>query len=90
LRKNGYESRNQECTIAVMESLKEDGEIDIDNKFIDMLKITKIKETDHSIIKIREDFQYGIEIDFKKDSEFEELTSLCKEFIDKTKDIIHK
>ncbi len=31
--KFGYESRNQECTIALMRVLKEEGKIDIDDKF---------------------------------------------------------
>lgn len=89
LRKYGYESRNQECTLAVIESLKEEGKIDVNNKFIDTLKITKIKETDYSIIKMREAFQYGVELDFKRKDEFEELTKMCKELIDTTREIIH-
>tara|TARA_Y100000310_G_C20497240_1_gene722165 strand:- start:699 stop:980 length:282 start_codon:yes stop_codon:yes gene_type:complete len=89
LRKHGYESRNQECTLAVIELLKEDGKLDVDDKFIDTLKITKIKETDHNVIKIREDFQYGVEIEFKRKEEFDELTKMCREFIDMTRGIIH-
>ena len=88
LRKYGYESRNQECTLAVIESLKEEGEVDIDQKFIDMLKITYLKETDHNVIKMREDFQYGVELNFKRKDEFDELTKICKEFIEITKEII--
>lgn len=88
LRKYGYESRNQECTLAVIELLKEERKIDIGSKFIDTLKITKIKETDHSIIKIREDFQYGVELDFKRKDEFDEFAKMCRELIDVTKEII--
>lgn len=90
LRKFGYESRNQECTLAVIESLKEEGKIDIDGKFIDTLKITKFKKTDHSVIKIREDSQYGVELDFKRESEFDRFTKMCKEMIDTTRELIHK
>ena len=89
LRKYGYESRNQECTLALIELLKEEGKIDIDSEFIDLLKITKTKETSHSVIKMREDFQYGVELDFKKKDKFEELTKKCKELIDFTKETIH-
>ena len=32
LAKHGYESRNQTCTMAMIESLKEDGKIDLDKK----------------------------------------------------------
>lgn len=90
LRKYGYESRNQECTLAAIETLKEEGKINIDNKFIDMLKITKVKETDYSVIKMREDFQYGVELNFQRKDEFNELTNICRELIEITKEIIHK
>lgn len=66
----------------------EERKITIDNKFIDALKITKIKEVDHSIIKMREDFQYGIEVEFKKNDEFNELIKMCRELIDATREII--
>ena len=89
LRKHGYESRNQECTLAVIESLMEEGTINIDNKFLDALKITKIKDADYSVIKVREDFQYGVEITFKRKDEFNELIKMCKELINVTRDIIH-
>lgn len=88
--KFGYESRNQECTIAAIEMLKENKEIDIDNKLIDSLKITKAEEMhESSIIKIREDFQYGVEIKFKEKEEFDKLVDLCKEAISKTREIVH-
>lgn len=91
LRKFGYESRNQECTIAVVEMLREERKIDVDDKFINALKITKMEELhEDSIIKAREDFQYGVELDFKERGEFNRMHEMCKDIIDKTKDIIHK
>ncbi len=55
--KFGYESRNQTCTIALMELLKEEGKIIIDAKFIDMLKSADIKEIqENKIIEMREDY----------------------------------
>ena len=90
LRKFGYESRNQECTIAMIEMLKEEGKIDIDEKFIDTLKITNIEEVQESnVIKLRENFQYGVDLEFKEKQEFNKLVDLCKEVIYKTRDIIH-
>ncbi len=89
LKKYGYESRNQECTLAVIEALKEEGKIDIDTKFIDMLKITKFKEVDHSVIKMREDFQYGVELNFRRMDEFDELVQICKEMMEIAKEIVH-
>lgn len=84
----GYESRNQECTIALIEMLKEEGKIIIDNKFINTLKITKIKEIDNSIIKMREEFQYGVETNAGR-KEFENFSKMCKELLSITKDIVH-
>ena len=88
LRRFGYESRNQECTIAVIEMLKEQGKIAIDDRFISTLKISQAKEDEHSVIRTREDFQYGTDIEFQKKEQFEELTQLCKEAIEATSKII--
>ena len=55
------------------------------------LKITKVEEAHESgIIKAREDFQYGVELEFKERGEFDRMCEMCKEIIDKTKDIVHK
>ena len=88
-RRYGYESRNQECTIALVEMLKEEGKIDIDEKFIDALKISEPEEKHEStIIELRENFQYTTDLDFKEKEEFNNLVELCKEAINKTRDII--
>ena len=90
LRKFGYESRNQECTVAMIEMLKEENKIDIDEKFIDALKIANVEEMqENNIIKLRENFQYGVDLEFKEKQEFNKLVDLCKEVIYKTRDIIH-
>lgn len=87
----GYESRNQECTIAAIELLKEEGKIEIDDKFIAALKRTEGKEMqESSIIQMREKFQYGTETEFSKKREFDTLVEICKEIINKTKDTVHK
>jgi len=89
LRKFGYESRNQECTIAVIEMLKLTGKINIENKFIDTLKINTLEEIHQSTtIELRETFQYGIETKFEKTEEFKRLANLCQEIIEKTKNIL--
>ena len=84
----GYGSRNQECTLAVIAMLNEEGKIAIDGKFLDTLNITKAKETDQNIIAIREEFQYGTMIEYKKIKEFKELVDLCRELINVTKGIV--
>lgn len=88
LRKYGYESRNQECTLAVIEMLREEGQIKIDQTFIDMLNLAKRSEIDHSIIKIREEFQYGTEREYKDTTKFLALVDICKKLIDETRKII--
>ena len=53
--------------------------------------ITKAEEMHESnIVKIRENFQYGVELDFKEKEEFNKLVEICKEDINKTRDIVHK
>lgn len=88
IRKHGYESRNQECTLAAVEALKEEGVININLRYLDMLKITKTKEVDHSLIKIREDFQYGVSKDYVNQKEFDLLSSVCENVIEKATELI--
>ena len=64
LRKFGYESRNQECTVAVIEMLQEQGKIKIDSKLINSLKIMPTDE--QTIIKIREKEKEKTKLSFKK------------------------
>ena len=84
-RKYGYESRNQECTIAVIEMLKEQGKISLDDKFISTLKIA---QDEHSAIQAREEFQYGTETEFEQKEQFAKFTKLCKEAIDEASKIV--
>jgi|SRR3989339_1109577 len=82
--KYGYESRNQECTIALIESLKIEGMINIDTNFIEHLKNTDSEEQHESnIIRLRENFQYGTStvIDDKK---INEIKTLSKKAIEQT------
>lgn len=89
--KFGYESRNQECTIALIEWLKEEGKIDIDTKFIDMIKHADIEEMqENKVIEMREDYTYGIEISVEDETKIKDLIKICKEMIDITKRIVFK
>lgn len=88
--KFGYESRNQECTIALIEMLKEDGKINIDDRFINMLKYADIEEMhENTVIEMREDYTYGIEISVADDAKIKELIAQCKNIIDLTKKIVY-
>ncbi len=63
LSKFGYESRNQECTIALIENLRNEERIHLDWDLIEQLKGGKPL----SIIDMREDFQYGVSTSLSRD-----------------------
>src|SRR3989338_5134920 len=85
--KFGYESRNQECTLAAIESLIEDKKIDEGfGKYIESMK-SSVTDEEGQIIAMREKYQYTtiIEIDIKK---VDELLGLCQDMIKDTKGIV--
>lgn len=86
-----YESRNQTCTIALIESLQEDGKISINPDIIDFMKYEE-QENNHeySIIELREDYTYGVDLTVKNEKHLDRIEKLCIEFIDATKDIIYE
>lgn len=88
--KFGYESRNQECTFALVHSLIEDGEVDFEKELlgkVSSLDIEKSKET--TSVGVREQYQYGTSLSIKDDL-YKELFELAKEIISKTKIIIEE
>jgi len=91
--KFGYESRNQTCTIALIEWLKEEGKINIDEKFIETLKEAEIEELqegkeEDKVIEMREDYTYGIDISIEDEAKIQGLTDTSIEIIDVTKRIV--
>ena len=89
--KFGYESSNQTCTIALMRLLKETGKINLDEKFIEALEYEELEESkENSIIELREDYTYGVQITVKDEAKINELKKICKELVDITKEIIYK
>tara|TARA_Y100000310_G_C20316095_1_gene638512 strand:- start:62 stop:562 length:501 start_codon:yes stop_codon:yes gene_type:complete len=87
--KFGYESRNQECTIALIQYLKDQGKINISNELIATLKSVNHEEKHQSnIVELRENFQYGTETSVE-DKYLLELKDLCKKAIEETKKIIY-
>ena len=87
--KFGYESRNQECTLALIESLIEDKKLNEDfRKYLEAIKSTNRGKKDEELIqKMREKYQYTpiIEIDLQK---VDELLGICQDMITDTKGII--
>ena len=88
--KFGYESRNQECTLALIESLIEDKKISEDFKrYIKSIKSAAKGKEEEQIQKMREKYQYTpvVDIDIQK---VEELLGICQDMIKDTKGIINK
>ena len=87
--KFGYESRNQECTLSLIENLIEDKKISEDfKKYVDAIKsAVQDKKEEEQILKMREKYQYTpiIEIDVEK---VEELLGTCQDMIKHTKGMI--
>ncbi len=89
--KFGYESSNQTCTIALMRFLKENNEIQLDEKFIEILEYEEINDIkESSVIDLRESYTYGVQISVKNEAKINDLKKICKELIDITKEIIFK
>src|SRR3989338_3395193 len=67
--KFGYESGNQTCTISLMRYLNEEKKINIDDKFIILLEYEEIENTkENSVIDMREDYTYGVQISVKDEA----------------------
>jgi len=87
--KFGYETRNQECTIALIEFLKEENKITLDEEIINTLKhIDHEEQHERNVIELRENFQYGTETSIE-DNKLSELKELCKLALHQTKKIIY-
>lgn len=87
--KFGYESGNQSCTISLIEYLVEQGKIDIDKKYVDMLKYADSEDKkEESVIDMREEFTYGIKISPDNGSQIRGLVDDCQNIIEITKEII--
>ena len=87
--KFGYESRNQECTFALIYNLIEERQIDFDEELLHEISSLSPKETsEKSSIEIREWYQYGTDLSLENKEVYNELFNLAKKVIDKTKDII--
>lgn len=88
--KFGYESANQACTISLMRFLKENNQIQLDDKYFRLLGYENFEETNNSIISLRENYTYGIQISVKDDSKINELKRDCKALVDLTKQMIYE
>lgn len=94
LAKFGYESRNQECTFALIRSLIEDGLIGLEKEDINKISGLDVEEKQESpkaktAINVREEYQYTTELSLE-DETLNELLDLSRKILDKTKTIIEE
>ena len=88
--KFGYESRNQECTFALIYKLIENNEIDLDKELLNKISTLEPKDSDvKTSTELREKYQYGTQLSIKDDL-YKELFELAQNIISKTKEIIEK
>lgn len=90
LAKVGYETRNQECTFAVIASLIEDGKIAIelgDLEKVSSMSITETQESPDLAISLREEYQYTTKVSLEN-KEYQQLLDLAKRILDKTKETL--
>lgn len=87
--KFGYESKNQECTFALIYNLIEDNKIDFDINLLNKISSLNPKEgSEKTSIEIREQYQYETDLSLKEKELYDELLELTKRVIDDTKNII--
>ena len=90
LSKFGYETRNQECTFALIAGLIEDKKITINQEDLEKVSTLNIIETQDSpetAVSIREEHQYSTKVSLEN-KEYQELLQLAKRILDKTKETL--
>ncbi len=87
--KFGYESRNQECTIALIKVLISEEKINLNPKFVSSIESIDEKDSrESSIIDKREFYTYDTASEVISRDEIETGINICKECLEQTKNII--
>lgn len=88
--KFGYESKNQTCTISLIQYMQEQGKISIKDEIIEFMRYEEDqKNYENSVIELRENYTYGVDLTVKNE-ELDKIEKLCLEFIETTKNIVYK
>ncbi|MFH1055071.1 MAG: HEPN domain-containing protein [Candidatus Altiarchaeota archaeon] len=87
--KFGYESRNQDCTFALIYKLIEDGMIDLDAELIRSVHEMNAEEKQESstIISVRESQQYGVTLSLEDDT-FNKMLRTVMVILDRAKEVL--
>jgi uncharacterized protein (UPF0332 family) len=81
----GYESRNQECTIALIEKLVQDDNIDLDEKYI--TKIRSVQSEEEDVKTVREEMQYGAKTELEE-ARCQRIMDNARTFVDRVRVIL--
>ena len=87
LAKFGYETRNQECTFAVIADLINNKKIDLELSDLEKISFIGNMHESNSVLSIREEYQCGTKVSLEN-KEYEGLLYLTKKILDKTKEIL--
>jgi len=88
--KFGYESRNQECTFALISYLIDENKIEFEKELLNKIYSFKTGEDFQTSTEIREQYQYGTSLTIKDDKLYTELVILAQEVLSQTKVIIEE
>jgi uncharacterized protein (UPF0332 family) len=87
LAKWGYETRNQECTFALIESFIEDKTVSFTKKELRQvteLDVQEVQQNPNTAVNVREDSQYSTKLSLGAEK-LQSLLGLAKEILHKTK-----
>jgi uncharacterized protein (UPF0332 family) len=89
-KKFGFESRNQECTFALMFNLIEENKITLKKELLEKIASLNVEDSlENTSIEIREQYQYGTQLSLN-DNLYNELVKLAKEVLLQAKEEIEK
>ncbi len=89
LAKYGYESRNQECTLAAVEMLIDKKKIDLDKEWLRKIAQFDDALNGEDMLSLRERFQYGIQMMISADK-LKDIEKDTKEFIETIREVLKK
>ncbi len=83
----GYESRNQECTITATEHFMKDETIQLEQEYIDMIRLAQEQENKRDVKNLREEYQYGTKTAME-DSLCIIIMENARRFVDRIKEVL--
>lgn len=83
----GYESRNQECTIIVIEKLAEEKIISLEQEYVDMIR--NLQDGTEDAKSVREQIQYGSETSMERER-CKRLMEDAKKFVERVREVVEE